>query len=55
LDLGAVNIKVMELLDRCHNSILGNPAPKEVKLTPTPGKCILVSGHDLIDLQALLK
>lgn len=40
----------MELLDRCHNTILGTPTPHEYRTTPIVGKCILVSGHDLIDL-----
>jgi hydroxylamine reductase len=33
----------------------GDPEPTEVSRTPTAGKCILVSGHDLADLEGILQ
>ncbi|XP_045171655.2 hydroxylamine reductase-like [Mercenaria mercenaria] len=55
LDVGATNLRVMELLDKGHRRILGTPTPTDVCTTPKEGKCILVSGHDLVDLHTLLK
>jgi hydroxylamine reductase len=43
----------MSLLYESHKT-LGVPSPKVVPVKPTPGKCILVSGHDLIILRELL-
>lgn len=39
--------QVMQLLSESHCSTFGNPEPTEVSLVPRPGKCILVSGHDM--------
>ena len=33
----------------------GDPAPNKVSCTPVVGKCLLVSGHDLADLEEILK
>lgn len=55
LGVGELNLKVMELLDRSHTSTFGHPVPTTVTSHPTPGKCILVSGHDIVDLYKLLK
>jgi hydroxylamine reductase len=55
LGVGELNFKVMELLDRAHTSTFGDPVPTTVTSHPTEGKCILVSGHDLVDLHQLLK
>ncbi|MBF0543968.1 MAG: hydroxylamine reductase [Candidatus Riflebacteria bacterium] len=52
---GEVNIKVMELLDAGNTEKYGHPEPTSVRVTPIKGKAILVSGHDLVDLEALLK
>jgi len=54
LRLGAVNLEAMELLDRANTETYGAPVPTPVRLTPVKGKAILVSGHDLRDLQELL-
>eukprot|EP00906_Rhabdomonas_costata_P037438 RCo052723 len=51
---GSTNVRVMQLLYEC-NSSFGTPQPTEVPATPTPGKCILVSGHDLVMLDSLLR
>jgi len=55
LDCGALNLKVMELLDNGHVETFGHPEPTEVRVEPIRGKCILVSGHDLPDLKKLLE
>lgn len=55
LKTGEINFKVMELLDRANTSTYGHPEPTKVRITPVKGKAILVSGHDLRDLEELLK
>jgi hydroxylamine reductase len=55
LRCGEVNLTVMELLDTAHTSAYGHPTPTPVRVEPIPGKAILVSGHDLKDLEELLK
>jgi hydroxylamine reductase len=52
---GEVNLKVMELLDAAHTGTYGHPTPTPVRVTPRRGKAIVVSGHDLKDLEELLK
>jgi len=54
LALGALNLKVMKLLDAGHNAVLGTPEPTLVKQEPPKGPAILVSGHDLSILGKLL-
>lgn len=55
LKCGEINLAVMEMLDSVHTGAYGNPAPTSVRITPVKGKAILISGHDLRDLEALLK
>jgi hydroxylamine reductase len=55
LKTGEVNIRAMELLDAGNTGTYGHPVPTEVPLGHVPGKCILVTGHDLKDLEMLLK
>lgn len=55
LKVGEVNLKVMGLLDAANTGAYGNPEPTKVRVTPVKGKAILVSGHDLKDLDSLLK
>ncbi len=55
LKVGQVNLKVMGMLDEGNTGTYGHPEPTEVRVTPVRGKCILVSGHDLKDLEALLQ
>jgi len=55
LKVGELNLKVMELLDRANTSTYGHPEPTRVRVTPIKGKAILVSGHDLKDLEELLR
>jgi hydroxylamine reductase len=55
LAVGELNYKVMESLDAAHNETFGTPEPAPVRLGALKGKAILVSGHDLHDLHALLE
>ncbi len=55
LEVGKINLKAMELLDAANTGTYGHPEPTEVRITPVKGKAILVSGHDLKDLEELLK
>ena len=55
LELGRLNLKVMELLDGANTGRFGAQQPTAVRVAPVEGKAILVSGHDLGDLYALLE
>jgi len=55
LKCGEVNLRTMELLDAGNTTAYGHPEPTVVSLGHKPGKAILVSGHDLKDLEDLLK
>ena len=52
---GQVNLRTMELLDAANTGAYGHPVPTTVPLGAKKGKAILVSGHDLKDLEGLLK
>ncbi|WP_456387601.1 hydroxylamine reductase [Desulfolithobacter sp.] len=52
---GEINLKTMELLDAANTGTYGHPIPTSVPLGHRKGKCILISGHDLHDLELLLK
>jgi hydroxylamine reductase len=51
---GEINLKVMEVLDAAHTGTFGHPVPTPVRIEPLKGKAILISGHDLHDLEELL-
>jgi hydroxylamine reductase len=55
LRCGEINLKTMEILDSAHTSTYGHPVPTPVRVEPIKGKAILVSGHDLKDLEKLLR
>ena len=55
LECGAVNLRTMEILDEANTGTYGHPTPTPVKLGQRAGHAILVSGHDLADLKALLE
>jgi len=55
LKCGEVNLKAMELLDAANTGVYGHPVPTPVRIEPVKGKAILISGHDLKDLEELLK
>ena len=55
LKCGEVNLRAMELLDAGNTGTYGHPVPTKVPLGAKQGKAILVSGHDLKDLDEILK
>ena len=55
LKCGEVNLRAMELLDAGNTGTYGHPVPTAVPLGAKKGKAILVSGHDLKDLEIILK
>jgi hydroxylamine reductase len=55
LKCGEINIRALELLDAGNTETYGHPVPTKVPLGHKKGNAILVSGHDLIDLEHILK
>jgi hydroxylamine reductase len=55
LKCGEINLKAMEILDAANTGTYGHPVPTKVPLGAKKGKAILVSGHDLKDLEDILK
>ncbi|MGD8972696.1 MAG: hydroxylamine reductase [Desulfobacterales bacterium] len=55
LECGEINLKTMGLLDAGNTGTYGHPVPTPVPLGAKAGKAILVSGHDLKDLEIILK
>jgi hydroxylamine reductase len=52
---GEINLRAMELLDAGNTGKYGHPQPTQVPLGHRKGKCILITGHDLRDLELLLQ
>lgn len=55
MKVGEINLKCMTLLDKANTETYGHPVPTEVTLTVEKGPFIVISGHDLRDLQLLLE
>ena len=55
LKVGEINLRTMELLDAGHTNNYGHPVPTPVPLNHRLGKAILVSGHDIPQLEEVLK
>ena len=55
LKCGEVNLRTMEILDAANTEAYGHPVPTKIPLGTKKGKAILVSGHDLKDLEEILK
>ena len=55
MECGKVNIRCMEILHEGHCNKLGVPEPANVFTGTRKGKAIIVTGHDLLDLEELLK
>lgn len=55
LKVGEINLKCMALLDKANTETYGTPAPVAVPLKVEKGPFIVISGHDLKDLQLLLE
>ncbi|KDR53939.1 MULTISPECIES: hydroxylamine reductase [Oscillatoriales] len=55
MKVGEINLLAMELLDAGHTNHYGHPIPTVVPLNAKAGKAILVSGHDIKQLEAILQ
>jgi len=55
MEFGNINLKCMELLDTANTESFGNPVPTRVNTDIKKGPFIVISGHDLGDLQQLLE
>ncbi|MDP2861480.1 MAG: hydroxylamine reductase, partial [Desulfobacterales bacterium] len=55
LKCGEANLWAMEILDAANTGAYGHPVPTKVPLYAKKGRAILVSGHDLKDLDEILK
>ncbi len=55
LKCGEMGVQAMALLDQANTSTFGNPEPTQVNIGVKPGPAILISGHDLRDLDELLQ
>jgi hydroxylamine reductase len=55
LETGKYGVDVMALLDRANTSAYGNPEATQVNIGVRNNPAILISGHDLKDMEDLLK
>lgn len=55
LETGKVNLACMALLDEANTTAYGTPTPTTVPLTIEKGPFIVITGHDLKDLELLLQ
>ncbi|PVZ65703.1 hydroxylamine reductase [Pelagibaculum spongiae] len=55
MDIGQLNYRVMAMLDAGETEAFGHPEPTQVNTKTIKGKAILVSGHDMVDLELILK
>jgi hydroxylamine reductase len=55
MELGMVNLRCMEILDEANTSAYGHPVPTKVSRVVEKGPFIVITGHDLLELQELLE
>jgi len=55
METGRINLICMEILDKANTETFGTPVPVTVPLAIEPGPFIIITGHDLRDLKALLE
>ena len=55
IETGDISVKIMELLDTANNTVYNSPTPTKVNVNIKKGPFIVISGHDLRDLQMLLE
>ncbi|GLO62697.1 hydroxylamine reductase [Vibrio sp. MACH09] len=55
MQIGLMNYRIMEMLDKGETDTFGHPEPSQVNVKTVKGNCILVSGHDLHDLEKILQ
>lgn len=55
MDIGQLNYRIMAMLDKGETQAFGHPEPTQVHTKAFKGKAILVSGHDMKDLELILE
>jgi hydroxylamine reductase len=55
LQVGTVNFEITKLLDEMNVKFNGVPQLTAIPTKLVPGPCILITGHDLVDLKTLLE
>lgn len=55
MEIGQLNYRIMAMLDEGETEAFGHPEPTVVNTKPVKGKAILVSGHDMKDLELILE
>ncbi|MCL2196106.1 MAG: hydroxylamine reductase [Treponema sp.] len=55
MEFGGINLRCMEILESANIGVYGNPEPARVSLRIERGPFIVITGHDLHDLQLLLE
>lgn len=55
IETGDMSVKIMEVLDTANNTVYNSPSPTKVNINVKKGPFIVVSGHDLRDLEMLLQ
>ncbi|WP_394200115.1 hydroxylamine reductase [Shewanella waksmanii] len=55
MEIGQLNYRVMAMLDTGETRAFGHPEPTQVNTVAVKGKAILVSGHDMKDLELILE
>ena len=55
METGKINYKCMALLDKANTETYGTPSPVNVSTTLEKGPFIVITGHDLKDLELLLR
>ncbi|MGL5314092.1 MAG: hydroxylamine reductase, partial [Peptostreptococcaceae bacterium] len=55
LRTGEMSVAIMQVLDEANTTLYKNPSPHKVNVNVKKGPFIIVSGHDLRDLEMLLK
>lgn len=55
MECGSVGVTTLSLLDKANTTTYGNPEPTAVNIGVRDRPAILISGHDLRDLEQLLK
>jgi hydroxylamine reductase len=54
VETGEISVKIMEVLDTANNNVYSSPSPTKVNVNIKKGPFIIISGHDLKDLEMLL-
>ena len=52
---GTASVEIMKVLDQANTTTYKNPSPQQVNVNRTKGPFIIISGHDLRDLEQLLE